>query len=542
MVAAPLLSLATTNHEAEVYRDSIRQIEVDSNQFINGFHGAIGNSIWAQSIGDDTGYLSIYGNHFAYDATDNLNALIQLNSLNFDSVNVSCNTVTPNFTELNGINYLPPATSTFIETTNTWNTDNCKTPTSNTYYVTPDALNTGTGAKTCPWVLDTAVVKAMAGDIVYVLAGDYGAKTLTFPNSGTANAPIYFIGCTDFPTTNEAGKTNISINFPLTSFEHFKNDEISNYSNVMPLLNGITRENIALKIGNRSYLNIQNFAITKYHTGIQSAVAGVASEHITLKNIIGSDFANTRSSGCGCEEIRSGCPQKLGYGLEIYGNHHRIDSCIIADASAYNIAVWGSYNEIKNCRTYGTKGKVDDLFDPTDYYIEIGGYNNVIGTGTTVNNCIAVREDGMTDLCHKGKGIGIKRGQKNTITNCTTTDLDNEGFYAFGLTTTGNIFKNCQTNDDNRDGNALAIREGANKNSFINCTINDAGIGVRFKRDGGGHQNLFLNCYFNRPKVHVQIDKYAGCSVWTNCTIYADCETCEEKSKLNNNLINAESR
>ena len=197
----------------------------------------------------------------------------------------------------------------------------------------------------------------------------------------------------------------------------------------------------------------------------------------------------------------------------------------------------GSNNKIQNCKTYGTKGTVNDLFDPTDYYIEIGGYNDVIGMNTIVDSCIAVREDGMTDLCHKGKGIGIKRGQKNTIINCITTDLDNEGFYAFGLTTTGNTFKNCETIDDNRDGNAFSIREGANKNSFINCKINDAGVGVRFKRDGGGHQNLFLNCYFNRPKVHVQTDRYGGFEAWTNCDVYADSTICEAKSKLSENLF-----
>ena len=335
------LALASTNHEGETYRDSVRQIEVDSNQFINAYFGTLGNSIWVSRIGDDEGYLGIYGNHFYYDDTDALNALIQLNELNFDSVNVSCNIVEPDFVGLNGVNHFPPASYKFQETSNTWNNDNCKPLIENIYYVTPNALTNGTGARNCPWVLDTAVAKAVAGDIVYVLAGNYGNKSLTFPNLGTANAPIYFIGCTSFPAIEEVGQTDILIDFPMSSFEDFKNDNISNYSNVMPLLDGITKEGIAMAIGNRSYIHIQNFAITRYKTGIQSAVAGVAAEYLYLKNIIGSDFANDRTAGCGCEVYNDDCPQKLGYGLEIYGNHHTVENCIIADASAYNIAVWG---------------------------------------------------------------------------------------------------------------------------------------------------------------------------------------------------------
>jgi len=65
-----------------------------------------------------------------------------------------------------------------------------------TYYVATDGSdgNDGTSAATAWATIAYAAARAVAGDTIYVKAGDYGNETVIVGNSGTSNAPIRFEG------------------------------------------------------------------------------------------------------------------------------------------------------------------------------------------------------------------------------------------------------------------------------------------------------------------------------------------------------------
>lgn len=429
------------------------------------------------------------------------------------------------------------ATSKFVESSNTWNNDDCKTPTTNIYYVTPDALTTGTGARTCPWVLDTAVAKAVAGDIVYVLAGNYGAKSLTFPNSGTSAAPIHFIGCTTFPSLGAIGQTDIAVTPPLSSFEDFLNNEIEHTNaSVMPLLNGEYMVNRAMNISYRAHLQIKNFSITNYvEAGIQgeSFLNKVVLKNITVTNI-GSNIPNGETVECdiGDGELDDETNEPFcGYGIELYGDSCLIEECIVVNAGAHNISCWrGTGHHILNCKSYGNLKATNGA----DYYILInqGDHNKIEG-------CYVERQDGLT---HKGHGIGFTHASFNEVLNCTVKN-SKEGFYARG-DAHYNIFKNCKTLEEYADGRqgefpAVHIRDGASYNQFINCHFKNASVAVRvlgsviledYKGElvgiGTGHHSLFYNCLFDRPRTHIELREHLtnDCLGLKNCAAGIGCD------------------
>ncbi len=403
------------------------------------------------------------------------------------------------------------------------------------YYVdnTPTAA-TDNGTKDHPWSLETAITNATVGDIVYILAGNYGAKALVFPNSGTATDSIFFIGCTTFPEGADIGRTDISIAAPLTSFEDFLNAEIEDTgATIMPMLNGNYTLDRAIDITRRRYLVIQNFIVTNYVEG------GIQGEndcgHLVLRNVvvtnIGSNVPDGETRECGLPngELDEETNEPFcGYGIELYGDSCLIESCIVVNAGAHNISVWrGIGNRISNCKSYGNRKATNG----SDYYILVNE-----GNFNIVENCVIEREDGLT---HRGHGIGTTHGSFNRFINCSVKNT-REGLYVRGAAHY-NTFENCMILEDYGEGvrgkfEAIQIRDGASYNQFINCKIINPAIAVRMLGSsiigiyenkiaglGTGHHNLFFNCLFEKAFTFIELRNYRT----QDCNQLNSCTTCE---------------
>lgn len=91
-----------------------------------------------------------------------------------------------------------------------------------TYYVAPNGKNTNSGTSTdSPIDIYSAVGKAQAGDVIYLLSGKYDlSQTVNLTNSGTAEAPIQLLpydAWTPFDVTNPLNSQNVSTR-PILSF------------------------------------------------------------------------------------------------------------------------------------------------------------------------------------------------------------------------------------------------------------------------------------------------------------------------------------
>jgi len=132
------------------------------------------------------------------------------------------------------------------------------------FYVTTTGKADNDGlTEATAWNIEHAFETAVAGNIVYIKAGDYGNKQLVVDNSGTEGNPIKFIGYTNTPediNTNKQGST-------------FKYGDVLNPTQ-MPVLTGVVTNGIGIGngiIANENHVEIANIQITKYSNGLISS-------------------------------------------------------------------------------------------------------------------------------------------------------------------------------------------------------------------------------------------------------------------------------
>lgn len=317
------------------------------------------------------------------------------------------------------------------------------------YYVTTSGSPSNDGlSEATAWSIEYAFETAVAGDVVYIKAGDYGNKQLVVDNSGNTNNPIKFIGYTNSPgdLVSHQGST-------------FNYGESLNAAK-MPLIRGANSGTGIFVPENN--IEIENFQITKFGIGVISNGLNVV-----LKNIIIADQGN-----------QSNYDAYDGFGFQIKGNNSLLENCSVLNMTAEAIRLYDSDNSRVNyCSVYA-----DNPSNPTDYYYLLaGGTNNSV-----VENSYAERQP---SLRHGGHGFDLKDlAENNIIRNCTAVRTN------FELNFSGvknNTIIDCNIYGvDTSPANwhaGLVIFNGANNNLIKNMYIQDTWSAISWADDDDGY-------------------------------------------------------
>ncbi len=409
---------------------------------------------------------------------------------------------------------------------------------STTYYVAKTGNNSYNGTSlSTPWkTMSYAANHVVAGDIVYIKAGNYGSEQVIFPISGTATAPISFIGYKDNPTET-----------PVLLYNSYKTSLDGNimptlYDSILPLLTGASRASgTGIKIIDKKYIIIKNIQITNYAEGLLGY--GSANYNI-VENVITTNTGNVDVNDSG---------KGINFGTEVVpggykANGNTIKNCIVFNSCSEGITIYGNNNTVENSRVYSNDNSTS--FSSIDYYIVVKGNNN------NVKGCYIKRILGTPNPLynqHVGHGIGVKgRNDKvlctgNTFENCTSVNLAGGGFYVRHRGVKGNTFTNCTSNG----GVGFLVRDGASNNEFVNCTSKNCDAGIRFMDSSeddsaqyAGRHNVFANCIFKKSTYAIDFNNYslsslADSNVIVNCIFYdADYLFQTERDNAKNKMIN----
>lgn len=370
------------------------------------------------------------------------------------------------------------------------------------YVATNGSSNNNGQSPSSPWSIEHAVNVARAGDVVYVKAGNYGAKQLLFSqNNGNSGAPIKFIGYNNAPgdiTSSQGSTFNIgqSVN-----------------PNTMPLLASSSGQGVAITVYNRN-IEFENFQITGYGTAVTTIELAT---NLVFRNIIVTNIGNQNVNGYD------------GFGFSIKGNNTLLENCFVQNATAEAIKLYDSdYSRVNYCKVYGTNST-----NPTDYYYLItGGSNNSV-----IENSIADRAPGLS---HGGHGFDLKDlAQNNVVRNCTAYRTN------FELNFSGvknNTIENCAIYGVNTSaGNwhaGLVVFNGANNNLIKNMYIQDTWSAISWADDddsyvgpGGdrdevsmGYDNTFDGITVKNANRILNVGGGTNYNAWAQRNTFRNCD------------------
>ncbi len=358
------------------------------------------------------------------------------------------------------------------------------------------------------WSIEHAFETAVAGNIIYIKAGDYGNKQLIVDNSGLEDKPIQFIGYTNTPgdiITNDQGST-------------FNYGDALN-PNIMPLISGIVQNGEGQGdgiIANENYIEISNFQITKYDRGLITSGDYCAFKNIVITEI--GDFNPSHSFPTGTSN-----PQLnySGFAMSLEGNHTKVSDCFVLNAGAEGIRIsLGRFQVHERNKVYS-----DNNINPSDYYYLItnGARSN------TFRDCYIER---VGNLEHEGHGLSLKVDAslnefydvsiKNTKIECSFSEVFD------------NVFERCTIEGGSDRTGLILVANGAHNNIFRECTIDNAG-GITFRdwNDGfadsrdetdAGNNNQFISCVVKNGKVGINFDIWDELGAVAHNNTFTDCE------------------
>lgn len=396
-----------------------------------------------------------------------------------------------------------------------------------TYYVTTSGSsgNGGTNDTSDAWSISHAFTTAVAGDTVWIKAGDYVISSALDPsNNGTTGNPIVFIGYVS--TTGDVAATDGAT---VTYADYQANANALDAAD-MPLIRGSSVElsttgSKGINLDYASYIELHNLQIQWRERGVSGFLHGA---EMKLKNIVVAwtgnfdpvdswnfePFPDYFDPDLPAERAGGQSTNQVGRGIDMSSNSAAIDGVIIEDCTVINsghqginVGTISSYPKttgaiIRRCKTYS-----DQNINPMDYYISI--YNSDY---SLIEDCESYR---LGDLSHQGHGIDLKRTcEYNTIKNCyifnTWLELNAGG------ATPGpryNTFENItiEGNDGIYDHNirdgGLLFQTDVSFNTFTNLVFKATnGIIFQNSADDGpieanaGHDNTFINCVFHDAK------------------------------------------
>jgi hypothetical protein len=407
------------------------------------------------------------------------------------------------------------------------------------YYVTTSGQSSNNGlSEASAWSIEHAFDAAVAGDVVYIKAGNYGNKELVVDNSGTSGNPIKFIGYTNTPgdLVSNQGST----------FQY--GDQLD--ANKMPLIQGSFTNNIGTGVGItilESYVHLENFQITKYDTGLL-----INANQVNIKNIITSlmgDFSLQNSYPTGTSD---GHLNYSGNGIVIGGENGLVKNCFALNCGAEGI----TFRYTNNTTADHNSVYSDNNINPTDYYFLVAsGTKNSIFTNTTVFRVGALEHLGH-GLCLKGNSdvngnvidgfnitntlleLQFPKVSNNTVRNGTITKekhINNSTPEVGGIMLANGshhnnfdniILTNCSIKfQDWKDGLAGDVNDASDNNKFNRITVKDAFSAISFSyfhvenHSSSADNNTFENCNFTNLDFLFEVDRANSNTLLKNCNI-----------------------
>jgi hypothetical protein len=353
----------------------------------------------------------------------------------------------------------------------------------------------------------------MAGDTVFIKAGNYGNENIVVEKNGTESNPITIQGYQTIPGDN-----------PDLNYSYGDNLDAS----VMPLIDGGDRTTgEGININGSANITIQNIQITNYEAGIYTWSA--SSTNLILDNIIVMGIGDINASYSG-----------LGIGI-VYADNNIVRNCIVVNSCAEGISLVANNNLIENCEVYCDEDMTEDA--STDYYIVAEGNNNIF------RECYIER---VGSLEHVGHGMGLKGNcENNLFEDCVAKDMEGGGFYVRHRGAKFNEFRNCTAIGTIEEICGFLIRDGASYNIFNNCYSDNCAIGIMFfdtEEDGGAHycgrHNVFNNCIINKPVWAIDFLDYslpspADSNLFANCVFNSGTYLFETlRENYDNEMVN----
>jgi hypothetical protein len=364
--------------------------------------------------------------------------------------------------------------------------------TTTTRYVEFGASGTGTTIGD-PMNIVTAFTNAVAGQTVYIKAGDYGNVNLVVGASGTITSPIKFIGY----------KT--SINDIITNYYTPLTDNWSTAE--MPTITGLSADsNTGIYAYAKNNIIFKNIQVANLSRGV----------HLTrgINNIL--DKVNIKGIGSGTTG---------GFGIELAtlysGNYHipsmhRITNSNIKNCSDKNVELYSSFSLIRDCVSYCDQGTTGSL--STDYYFNIAGDNNII-----INN---YTERINSTINHGGYAYCIKESDIGNLLeyNLIKDNVSKNIFRALLARNAGcgyNVFKNNSSYGvsgvgDNGYG-GISIFGGAHHNIFEYNIVKDVSLFIEIynniesdRPNKNADYNIIRNNIFNTAYNGIKIDNEDG--------------------------------
>ena len=406
----------------------------------------------------------------------------------------------------------------------------------NTYYVATTGNNSNDGLTTATaWATLTYAASesspVVAGDTVYIKAGNYGNENIVFAKSGIKGAPISFIGYKTTPGDR-----------PPLLYSRANADQYNAYvSTDMPTYNGSSRSSgVWLDLNTQKYIVLKNLQGATYLKGTETGLTRVSTfvannekTYLDLYNI-------------GCMTLGSGSGYS-GHGLTFgslstrMANGNKVSYCVVVNAGAEAFCFNGDYNSIEFCKSFCNE--TTSSF-PTDYYFMVSGNYNI------TKSCYIERATAITGGHH---GFTVKTNAEDVIDaagsyptiNCTGNQFYNcstynmpESFCVRHRGATYNNFYKCYALGTHTGsggggvGQGIMIRDGASNNTFEAIKTENCHSGILFLdtvEDGGaaspvGSGNIIKNCVFDNTYIGINhqanVASDSGANTIANCTFY----------------------
>lgn len=406
------------------------------------------------------------------------------------------------------------------------------------YYVAPtSATPAGSASNTglqpaVPWTMDKAALTVVAGDIVYCIAGSY-TGAITYSNSGTAEAPIKFIGYTISPGDQPTILVNRAN--PWQGLEA---------SSVMPTFTGTSRTTGTwATMTSVSYVYLYNFQATAYSIGVDCGSADtVTSSHNSFFNINFVTMGNTSASYDGKGFL-------IGSRGTRWSDWNTVSYCYVMDACAEGIDFAGDHNTAYNCYTYNQETVVNNSF--MDYhFIAASKYNTFINCYAHTASAIAGSGSVHHFTCKGNREAWVDAGsvephmdsQYNIFIGCTARNSSGDGFTVRHRGTSYNVFYNCHARGTHTGangsgggkGNLATWRDGASDNFYYACDGDSLASGVYItdtNEDETGVQhtsdnNYLYACWIANTYIPIRgvntnsLGTDCGANYIQNCTFY----------------------
>ncbi|WP_298505742.1 hypothetical protein [uncultured Maribacter sp.] len=371
-------------------------------------------------------------------------------------------------------------------------TVNTATPTSgeNVYYVTTSGKGTNTGKSEAEsWSIAHAFANAVAGDIVYVKAGNYDSPILTTVRNGTAASPIKFIGYKNTPGDI------ISVNRPTYTKAMFDADNTVLDGVDMPLFNNDRGSDLnpdstdwAIRISH-NYIHIENIKSQYYRYGIISNNNCIG---LTIKNFISNENGDWDPNGAGYD-LPYSTSNLTGQGIYLLN----VSDSFVYNCSVFNAGAAAYFTSnvnnvlIDGCEAYSTK-----TGNASDYLFDLAGFVN-----STLRNYYAYREDLDTSKMHLSRAVMLQLYSSGSVIENGThvnTRTQVSTFSDNNILRNINVIGNGKANQGN-----IQVSGESDNNVFYNWTI-DGTEGIQFvgeadSRSPGnnpafsGNDNYFIN-------------------------------------------------